>query len=320
MELDDLIARLGDSPLSPLQPLLTPARLDSLRHGDFQRWRGCVRDLPGLLAETRDFTDAVVIGAADEITPPQRQALEQGLRGFLPWRKGPFDVFGIHIDTEWRSDLKWQRLAQAIEPLQGRTVLDVGAGNGYYCLRMLGQGAELVIGIDPHLPFVAQAWALKRFIPRAPAWIVPCGLEDLPLPLPHFDTVFSMGVLYHRRSPVDHLLELLDCLRPGGELVLETLYVEGDEGYCLTPANTYARMNKIWFIPSIATLQRWLARCGYERIEVIDESVTTIEEQRATDWMPFDSLVDSLQTDNPELTIEGLPAPRRVIISAHAPG
>ncbi|PMC22346.1 tRNA 5-methoxyuridine(34)/uridine 5-oxyacetic acid(34) synthase CmoB, partial [Klebsiella aerogenes] len=44
-----------------------------------------------------------------------------------------------------------------------------------------------------------------------------------------------MGVLYHRRSPLDHLWQLKDQLAPGGELVLETLVIEGDENTVLVP-------------------------------------------------------------------------------------
>jgi tRNA (mo5U34)-methyltransferase len=30
--------------------------------------------------------------------------MRQALMGLSPWRKGPFDLFGVHVDTEWRSD------------------------------------------------------------------------------------------------------------------------------------------------------------------------------------------------------------------------
>ena len=48
---------------------------------------------------------------------------------FHPWRKGPFNVFGVAVDTEWRSSLKWNRIAGHVN-LRERRVLDVGCGGG----------------------------------------------------------------------------------------------------------------------------------------------------------------------------------------------
>lgn len=318
MDLSPLQDFIKDSPLAVLGPFLTPEYLAQIRYGDMQRWQQLLAQLPNFPASEIGLGETITVGKAGDITPAQQSHLEQALRAFIPWRKGPFEVFGIHIDTEWQSQLKWQRVAGAIEPLAGRTILDVGSGNGYYGFRMLEAGAKLVIGIDPHIAYVAQFYALKRFTPKLPLFILPVTLEQLPAPMPHFDSVFSMGVLYHRRAPIEHLLQLRDCLRSGGELVLETLYVDGDEGVSLTPKDRYARMSNVWFVPSINTLVRWLARCRFTDIRVIDESVTTAQEQRKTEWMPFESLADALNPSNPDLTIENYPAPKRVVVIARA--
>jgi tRNA (mo5U34)-methyltransferase len=223
------------------------------------------------------------------------------------------------METEWQSNLKWDRLVKEISPLKSRHVLDVGSGNGYYGFRMLEEGAEMVLGIDPHIAYVAQFWLLKHFAAESPVFVLPLTLKQVPTSLNYFDTVFSMGVIYHRRSPIDHILELKSCLRPGGELVIESICVDGEAGYSLTPEKKYARMGNVWFVPSIPTLVQWLSRCGMEQISVIDESTTTLDEQRKTEWMPFDSLVDALDVNNPQLTIEGLPAPKRVVVKAIRP-
>ena len=314
MDLAPLRARLPGSPLESLLPLVSEDFLSSIRHGDFRRWRSLLAELPPLRATDVDLQTQVRIGVASECTDAERADLETRLRQFSPWRKGPFDLFGIRIDSEWRSELKWQRLEGHIRPLSGRRVLDIGSGNGYFSLRMAGQDAELVLGIDQHIPYVAQFWALKHFLPGQPVFVLPLSLEQLPGQLEYFDTVFSMGVIYHSRAPIEHLLNLHGSMAPGAELVLETLYVEGEEGYSLTPPDRYGRMNNVWFIPSIPTLERWLARSGFGNVRVVDLSRTDSSEQRKTDWMPYDSLDDSLDPANPELTIEGLPAPRRVLI------
>lgn len=316
MDFESLRRRIHGTGLEPLEPFLLDSFLDQIKHGDFRRWRRCLAALPAITADEFRADDSVCVGAATEIDEAVRDKLRSQLQEFIPWRKGPFSVFGIDIDAEWRSDLKWNRLREAISPLAGRTVLDVGCGNGYYGFRMVAEGAELVVGIDQHIPYVAQFWAIKHFVPALPVYALPLSLDSLPHNLESFDSVFSMGVLYHLRSPIDHLLQMKAALKPGGELVLETLYVEGDAGYSLTPDSKYARMSNVWFIPSIATLQQWLKRCGFKEFSVVDKSVTNLKEQRQTDWMPFDSLAESLDPNDRSKTIEDLPAPQRVVIVA----
>lgn len=286
-------------------------------HGDWPRWREALRRLPRIEPARMDL-DADAVTVEGHCTPRETAEIERLLREFHPWRKGPYRLHGVHIDTEWRSDLKWRRLRDRIQPLCGRRVLDVGAGNGYHAWRMAGAGADLVVGIDPTLLSVAQFLAVKHFAGDHPVYVLPMGIEEVPPDLHGFDTVFSMGVLYHRRSPLDHLLELRGCLRPGGELVLETLIVEGGPERVLVPEGRYARMRNVWFIPSCPTLETWLKRCGYRDIRLIDVARTTGEEQRSTDWMRFQSLADCLAPVDPDLTVEGLPAPRRGIFLATA--
>lgn len=319
MDLAPLRVLIAGSPLEKLSPLLEEHYLQQIKHGDFPRWRQLLANLPEIAASSMALSEIVSIGKPSDCGATTIGSLHDQMRDFGPWRKGPFALFGIEIDSEWKSNLKWDRLKHAISPLAGKRVLDVGCGNGYYSFRMRESGAELVIGIDPHIAYVAQFWAIKHFAPALPVFVLPLGLEQFPASLCCFDTVFSMGVIYHRRSPIDHLLQLKDCLKSGGELVLESLFVDGDVGYCLTPENTYARMSNVWFVPSVETLIQWLLRCGFIDVKVVDKSTTTLEEQRKTDWMPFDSLVDALDPDNQSITIEGLPAPKRVIVVAHRP-
>lgn len=285
-------------------------------HGDLVRWQQVVDELPVLRSSDIDLLATVRVGAAEDITATQRSRLRELLMQLHPWRKGPYELFGIEIDTEWRSDWKWARLAPHITPLQNRLVLDVGSGNGYHCWRMFGAGAKVVVGIDPTLLSVMQFQAIRALHGEAPVYVLPIGIEQLPADLRLFDTVFSMGVLYHRRSPLDHLLELKGCLRPGGELVLETLVIEGGVDHVLLPAGRYAQMRNVWFLPSCEALLHWLRRCGFKEVRLVDVAKTTLLEQRKTEWMTFNSLSDFLDPENPELTCEGLPAPVRAIITA----
>lgn len=312
-----LESQLSQSKLSSLTRFLAPDFVEGLNHGKLQEWLNAIDTAPRITPSQWSLGSKIVVGNKLDTDEIELEALELLLKDFIPWRKGPFELFGIDIDTEWQSSIKWARLLDHIAPLKDRLVLDVGSGNGYYCLRMVEAGAKIALGIDPHLPYVMQFWLIKKYLANVPAYVLPLTLDQLPLPLPYFDTVFSMGVIYHRRSPFDHLLELKNCLRSGGQLVLESIVVPGPEGYSLSPQDRYARMSNVWFVPTSATLMSWLSKCGFTDIKLVDESKTTVNEQRKTSWMPFDSLSDALAAD--ELTIEGHPAPARAVITASKP-
>lgn len=300
-------------------PALVEKHFSRERWGDIPRWLACLQQLPLLTPDRIAIdSDCVSLQRDNALDDATRTQLEQALRGLHPWRKGPFDLFGVHIDTEWRSDWKWQRIAPHIGSLAGQTVLDVGCGSGYHCWRMRGAGADLVIGIDPSPLFIVQYWALQHFIQDPSVFVLPAPCEELPADLQAFDTVFSMGVLYHRRSPLDHLLELRQLLKPGGQLVLETLVIDGDEDAVLVPRDRYARMGNVWFIPSVAATVRWLEKMRFGDVQVIDVCRTTTGEQRSTDWMTFQSLADFLDPQDSSRTIEGYPAPLRAVITARS--
>ncbi|MCI0668487.1 MAG: tRNA 5-methoxyuridine(34)/uridine 5-oxyacetic acid(34) synthase CmoB [Methylococcaceae bacterium] len=294
--------------------------ISAASHGDLPKWRSLLENLPELPVSGVVLNeDRVRVESAQPLDPERHEALYGMLQKLHPWRKGPYQIHGIHIDSEWRSDLKWNRLDRHISPLANRRVLDVGCGNGYHCWRMLGAGARLVIGIDPTLISVVQFRAIRHFVGESPVFVLPLSAEGFPVEISGFDTVFSMGVLYHRKSPLDHLNELRGFLRSGGELVLETLVVDGGDGYTLLPEDRYAMMRNVWFIPSCPTLSRWLKRAGFNNIRLIDVTATTSAEQRSTAWMRFQSLPEFLDPNDRNLTREGLPAPKRAIFIANTP-
>ena len=297
--------------------------LDPKRYGDLPAWEKAVAKLPALPKPRHVALDADSVTVDCELDASRQRQCENLLRALAPWRKGPYRLGGVSIDSEWRSDWKWQRLAPHLAPLKGRRVLDVGGGNGYHAWRMTGAGAAFTLVIDPSPRFFWQFQAVRHFIGDADqgrTHFLPVGIEAVPENLAAFDTVFSMGVLYHRPSPLEHLLQLKAALRPGGELVLETLVVRGDATTVLLPGERYAAMPNVYFLPSSAALMGWLERCGFENVRVVDEADTRLDEQRSTDWMTFQSLTDFLDPRDPSLTREGYPAPRRAIILANRPG
>jgi tRNA (mo5U34)-methyltransferase len=287
-------------------------------HGDYKHWQKTLDALPLVdVSAATDIVNTVKVGELGDLDQGQFKRLENLMKKFKPWRKGPYHIHGLHIDTEWRSDFKWDRLAEHIGDLSGKYVLDIGCGSGYHLWRMRGAGAEFVVGIDPTQLFLMQFNAIKHFIDDSQVHLLPLGVEQLP-ELKAFDTVFAMGVLYHRRSPIDFLYQLKAQLVKGGELVLETLIVDGDENTVLVPGERYAKMRNVWFLPSEKAMCAWLERCGFSNVRVVNTDITALDEQRKTEWIDTESLQDFLDPNDSSKTIEGYPAPKRAIFIANA--
>jgi len=287
-------------------------------HGHFKQWLNTVEQLARFETEHYKFNKPLVeIGLPQEINKDENTLIQQLLKAIQPWRKGPFNFFGVHIDSEWRCDKKWQRVLSAVPTLKNKKILDVGCGNGYYMLRMLGADAKNVIGVDPTLIFLAQYTALTQSVSHNLAsHLLPITLEQLPRQINQFDIVFSMGVLYHRRDPLEHLKQLHAHTTEGGQLVLETLIINDSKMRQLIPEDRYAGMRNVWNIPSPLLLESWLSQCGYQNIQLQNIQTTEPEEQRATEWTKNFSLKNFLDPNDLSKTIEGYPAPTRAIFCA----
>lgn len=287
------------------------------RHGDLPNWLKILDELPQIPTKHIKLdTDTVQLGLAEEADAETLEQLDAGLRALSPWRKGPFQLFNSFIDTEWRSDWKWQRVQPHIHELSGKHVLDVGCGTGYHAWRMLGAGANQVLGIDPSMRFLVQYLAIQKYAQDSRFDFLPIGIEDMPRKWPIFDTVFSMGVLYHRRTPSNHIAELTGLLKPGGQLVLETLIIDEVDGGVFTPEGRYAQMRNVWSITTVDKTLELLTQAGLKNARCVDQNVTSLEEQRRTQWMQFHSLAEFLDPQDQTKTIEGHPAPKRGIFLA----
>ena len=321
IELEAFFEHTKDTELEDFHPQLRTALEEfysQKKHGRSPEWDAALEAMPSFEATDYSFSSNSV-----SVEKPTGLALDQAeysdhLKAFMPWRKGPWNLLGTEIETEWHSDWKWDRILPHISPLTNRKVLDIGTGNGYFLYRMLGAGASLALGIDPTRIFLYQFHAAQRLLPANGAHLLPLRSEHLPA-FGCFDTVFCLGVLYHRRSPIDHIQELLSYLRPGGELVLETLVVEGGPDTILIPEGRYAKMSNVWFLPSTDALEIMLRKLGLQDVRTVDVNQTSTQEQRATDWMTFHSLADFLDPEDSNLSAEGHPAPLRATLVATKP-
>jgi tRNA (mo5U34)-methyltransferase len=309
---DSLVARWAKNEWLAEACRLAETKLRQHPHGDLPRWRAALSSLP--MVETSASLDRPTpelgVNARDHNT------LRKHLMELHPWRKGPLRLAGLKIETEWHSDWKWDRIAPHID-LRAQRVLDIGSGNGYFGLRMLGAGAEFVVGIDPTILFVMQWLACRHFSGEIPNYVLPLAVEELPDIPVELDTIFSMGVLYHRKDPAHHLKRIQSMLKNGGTMVLETLVLpKSREEGLLIPGNRYARMRNVWAIPGTKRLLNWVREAGFRTAEVVDLTPTTTLEQKTTDWMQFESLEQALDPSDRSLTVEGLPAPVRAMVIA----
>ena len=287
-----------------------PISTSELSHGKLANWLSTIELLPNIQSSHTRFGDTLEVGHADELSTADGDVLDQAICNLIPWRKGPLNLFGRKIDTEWRSDFKWARLSSHVQ-WQNKNILDVGCGNGYFGFRALHAGAKSVLGIDGYPLYALQA-ALVNWFARSENVVVPIRFDGDSVKT-EFDIVLSMGVIYHQRDVESHLRALFDRCQPGGDVVLESIIADED----IHPKTRYAGMRNVHLIPSRRTLETKLRETGFVESKCVDISTTTIEEQRTTRFMPFKSLSDALDPSDNSLTIEGHPAPKRAIVIAH---
>ncbi len=282
----------------------------------FLRYRTPYQELRAFKAQYVNCSQGIVtIGGAEEITSEQRQLVKNNLKSFMPWRKGPFSVYGIDIDAEWRSEKKWQRVSPHLPDLKNKVIADIGCNNGYYMFRMMDSKPKFVLGLEPSVQHYYCFKALNAMAGFTNQDIDLLGVEHIRFFPECFDLVFLMGIIYHRASPIDVLKDVHRALKPGGTVIIESQGIPGDEPYALFPEKTYAKVPGTYFVPTGQCLTNWMKRAGFTNPNLFDVTPMTSEEQRKTEWMTFESYQDFIDPDNHQLTIEGYPAPVRLLLS-----
>ena len=313
--------------LEALKELPTWSELEALSQ---ERWSWMDRDsllIHKTAYEGMDFPtpsikkydqDYIQTGDASQLTNKQADDLRLRATNLIPWLKGPFELYGMQIDAEWRSDYKWKRLLPNLPSLEGKKILDVGCNNGYFMFRMLQENPEWVLGIDPVGKIYAQFQFLNNLARESKLHYELWGVEHLNLLPGVFDMIFSMGIIYHHRSPMEQLLDLKKALAPGGHLIIETIGVEGEENTVLFPPDRFAQMKNVWFLPTTSAFVSWVERAGFHNVKLISDVPMTYEEQHETQWCPGKklSIKDISENGEGKRTIEGHPMPRRMCIVA----
>ncbi|WP_263832996.1 tRNA 5-methoxyuridine(34)/uridine 5-oxyacetic acid(34) synthase CmoB [Sulfurospirillum oryzae] len=288
-------------------------RLSWLEWKDIKPMREALTSLPIIENTTFSLNNTISIDSL-HVKAADQETIKQCALALKPWRKGPFAVFGTFIDTEWQSFIKYNLLEPYFN-LEGKVVGDIGCNNGYYLFRMLAHKPKKLVGFDPSALYKTQFDFINHFIKSDIVYEM-LGVEHLPEYEHKFDTLFCLGVLYHRSDPIQTLKALYQGLNPDGELILDTFMIDGDTPVALCPSKTYSKIPNVYFVPTIPALYNWLERAKFRDIELLEVKKTNANEQRKTEWIYGESLEHFLDPNNPELTIEGFPAPKRVYIKA----
>ncbi len=259
-----------------------------------------------------DFSGSIIkVGRPDELSSEQQQRFYQSLQTFCPWKKGPFELFGVTIDSEWRSDWKWERILPHISSLKNRKVADIGCHNGYFMFRMAAQQPELVVGFEPYAKHFWNFQLIQNIVQQKMLAFELLGVEHIHYYPQFFDTIFCLGILYHHTEPIGLLSKMRQALAPKGEIIIDCQGIPGDLPVALTPKKRYAQARGIWFLPTQSCLENWMGRAGFSEINCFFAEPLSVAEQRRTCWANIDSLQEFLNPEHPSLTIEGYPAPWR---------
>jgi len=309
---------LPNADLKAIQALLQE-KVNWLAQGKkgVEQYRQLFESVHHIKAEKCDFSgDVVTIGNPHALSGLEKERVYKAMRGFMPWRKGPFEIFGIEIDAEWRSERKWNRVLPELPNLQDKIVADIGCNNGYYMFRMAHHEPKLVIGFEPYLQHYFTFKTLNGFAGCGNLFCELLGVEHIGLFKESFDVVFLMGILYHRSSPVEVLREIRTAMKQGGVLIVESQGIAGNEPWALFPAQRYAKVPGTYFVPTGTCLVNWLSRAGFTGVKIFYSHPMSSREQRRTEWMVFESYSDFIDKANPSLTVEGYPAPVRIFARA----
>lgn len=264
-----------------------------------------------------DFSnDKIIIGDSNQLSKSQQIEVYNALKMFMPWRKGPFNVFGIDIDAEWQSNRKWNRVLPYLPDLKNKVIADIGCNNGYYMFKMADYNPEFVLGFDPTVHYYYTFNSLNSMAGCKNMHFELLGVEHLNLFPDTFDVIFLMGILYHHPSPIELLKKVLSSLKNDGTLILETQGIPGVEPVALFPEKRYAKVPGTYFVPTISCLENFVKRSGFKEIETFDFHEMSVIEQRKTEWMDFQSYENFLDENDSSKTVEGYPAPIRIYLKA----
>ncbi len=160
------------------------------------------------------------------------------------------------------------------DDLPGRTVLDIGAWDGFFSFEAERRGAKQVVALDSHA-WDGSGWGTKSSFDLARATLgsavrdVQLGLMDLsPAAVGVFDVVLFLNVLYHLRHP---LLALEKVFAVTGDLLILETHVDlldtERPAMVFYPGAEFAEDPTNWWGPNSALVEAMLRDVGFARVK-----------------------------------------------------
>lgn len=288
---------------------LLKQRHTQLQNSSYESYQRSLEQAKGYIGGECDLSGTAPT-VSGSLSIEQQAELKELLEVFIPWKKGPFNIFGEEVDSEWRSDIKWDRFVPHLGSLKGKVIADIGCHNGYFMFRMAEHQPSAVYGFEPVAKNFYNFQVLNSFFKQSMLHYELLGVEHTHFFPNAFDSIFCLGILYHHTDPIGLLRKLKLSLRKGGSLFIDCQGIAGDDPVAYVPQGKYAGARGIWFLPTLSCLTNWIRRAGFQSVEVIYSDQLDVKEQRASSWAPIKSLSEFL-TPCLSKTIEGHPAPHR---------
>jgi 2-polyprenyl-3-methyl-5-hydroxy-6-metoxy-1,4-benzoquinol methylase len=222
------------------------------------------------------------------------------------------EYVGVRLDPRGPTEsLEQAAVRAALEPLDGRRVLDLGCGMGLTARYAAERGAVHVLGIDLASSMLGYA---RRANAHPRVSYVQAAMDELALRPGRLDIAVSCLALMMSRDPAGLLARLHDWLRPGGRLVCSFVH----------PCRQAPRVASVW---TRAADGRYLARLDDyfaegERPYQLVEGVAAVQQHRTLATLVNSVLdagfvIDAL--DEPQASDEQATLDLRLELSRHAP-
>jgi SAM-dependent methyltransferase len=111
---------------------------------------------------------------------------------------------------------EWPALQQMLPAIQGKQIIDLGCGYGWFCRWAQQQGAAQVLGLDVSEKMLARA---REMTEGSEIDYQRADLETLTLPADSLDLAYSSLALHYLHNIDGLFATLYQALKPGGKLV-----------------------------------------------------------------------------------------------------